>query len=130
MKIVIAGCRDYNNYDDAKQFIDICINKLSNKGNIVILSGGARGADALGERYAKENCYQIERFPADWARYGRGAGIKRNQQMAKTCDIAICFWDMKSKGTKSMIDFLQKYKKPIFVKRISQFDAAQTHFQT
>ncbi len=118
MKIVIAGCRNYNNYNEAKTFIDIIINKIPNKENIKILSGGARGADALGERYAKENGFKIEYHPADWAKYGKSAGPKRNQEMAQACDIAICFWDSHSKGTKSMIDYARKYGKLVFIKYI------------
>ncbi len=72
----------------------------------------------LGERYSKENEYKIERHPANWQKYGRAAGPKRNEEMAKLCDMAICFWDGKSKGTKSMIDFAKKHNKPLKIKII------------
>ena len=39
--------------------------------------------------------------------------------MAEICDYAICFWDAKSRGTKSMIDFVKKYNKPVKIKFIS-----------
>ena len=117
-KVVIAGCRDYNNYDEAKEYIDSCLKNIRSKNNIVIISGCASGADALGERYALENGYEVEKFPADWSKYGRGAGPIRNRKMAESADIVICFWDGKSRGTRSMIQNAEKYGKDIKVKMI------------
>ena len=85
---------------------------------IVIVSGGAKGADALGEKYAEENGLEIERYFADWNTFGKSAGPKRNELMAQSSDYIICFWDGKSRGTKSMIDFAQKYNTPIKIKYI------------
>lgn len=116
--IVIAGCRDFNDYKEAKEYIDFCISNIRKANTIIILSGGASGADALGERYAKENGFKIERHPADWDKYGRSAGPKRNKRMAEISDYVICFWDGKSRGTKSMIEYAKKYGKPIRIKQI------------
>ncbi len=118
-RVVIAGCRDYNNYNEAKDFIDLCLVNIYRENDIVIVSGCASGADAIGERYANENGFKVERYPADWNKYGRSAGPRRNKQMAEICDYAICFWDAKSRGTKSMIDFVKKYNKPVKIKFIS-----------
>lgn len=112
-RIVIAGCRDYDNFAEAKTFIDDCLSEFTDKYAIVVLSGGARGADAIGERYAKQNGFEVERYPADWARYGKGAGLRRNKTMAEVCDLVICFWDGKSRGTKSMIEYARKCGKPV-----------------
>ena len=120
-KIVIAGCRDYNNYEEAKLYIDFCLSDILKENNIVIVSGCASGADAIGEQYAKENGFKVEKYPADWERYGRSAGPRRNKQMAEVCDCVICFWDGKSKGTKSMISYAKEYGKPIRIKMI-KFD--------
>ena len=117
-RIVIAGCRDYNDYMEAKGYIDFCISNVRKKNEIVIVSGCASGADAIGERYAKENGFNVEKYPADWKNFGRSAGPIRNKRMAEISDYVICFWDEKSKGTKSMIDYARKYNKPIRIKRI------------
>ena len=117
-RVVIAGCRDYNNYNEAKSFIDLCLSNIRKENEIIILSGGASGADKIGERYAKENGFKVEKYPAFWKKYGKYAGPMRNKQMAEICDYVICFWNRKSKGTKSMIAFAKKYKKPIRIKRI------------
>ena len=115
-RVIIAGCRDYNNYKEAKIYIVFCLSNIRKENNIVIVSGCAGGADAIGERYAKENGLNIEKFPADWKKYGKSAGPMRNLQMAQVCDFAICFWDGKSKGAKSMIECAKKLCKPIRIK--------------
>ena len=117
-RVVVAGCRNYTNYDEAKPYIDFCLSNIRKENNIIIVSGAARGTDALGERYAKENGFTIERCPAEWHKYGKSAGPKRNDKMAKICDYVICFWDGKSKGTNSMINYARKYGKPIKIKTI------------
>ena len=119
-RVIIAGCRDYNNYIEAKEFIDFCISELRKTNEIVIVSGGASGADAIGERYAQENGFKVEKYPADWEKYGRAAGPIRNRQMAEITDYVICFWDNKSRGTKSMIEYSKKQNKPIKVKMIAK----------
>ncbi len=117
-RVVIAGCRDYTNYDEAKVYIDFCLSNIRKGNDIIIVSGCASGADAIGERYAKENGFKVEKYPADWKTYGLSAGPRRNKQMAEVSDYVICFWDYKSKGTKSMIEYAMKYNKPIKIKKI------------
>ena len=100
MKVIIAGSRNFNNYVQLK---NVCNHLLNNFQKIEIVSGGCRGTDLLGERYALEHGYPIKRFPANWNRYGRAAGPKRNAQMAEYSDMLIAFWDGKSRGTFNMV---------------------------
>lgn len=116
-RIVVAGSREYNNYNAAKEYIDNCIKDLKNC-TFIFVSGGCRGADSLGERYAKEVGYSVEVYKANWEKYGRAAGPIRNKQMAEICDVAICFWDGKSKGTKSMIEMAWDFGKTVEIKYI------------
>lgn len=115
-RIIVAGSRDYNNYREAKKYIDFCISRIKEIYTLVFLSGGCKGADFLGEKYAAENNFPIEKFPADWKKYGRSAGARRNREMANLCDYVICFWDGKSRGTKLIIDYAIKIGKPIKIK--------------
>lgn len=117
-RVVIAGCRNYSDYDEAKQYIEFCLTDLKNNYDIVIVSGGYKGADQLGERYAKENNLKIELHKARWDLYGKFAGPKRNREMAEVSDYIICFWNGRSKGTKSMIDISKKLGKTLSVKII------------
>jgi len=105
MKVIIAGGRNFRDYDKLRES---CDNILVNQKEVEIVSGTAAGADTLGERYAQEKGYEVKKFPAQWDLYGKSAGYKRNQQMAEYADGLIAFWDGKSRGTKHMIDIANK----------------------
>ncbi len=105
MKVIIAGGRNFNDYNKLRES---CDNILVNQKDVEIVSGTAAGADTLGERYAQEKGYEVKKFPAQWDLYGKSAGYKRNQQMAEYADGLIAFWDGKSRGTKHMIDIANK----------------------
>ena len=103
-RVIIAGTRSFNDYELLR---DSCNNLLSEKQQthtVVVISGTARGADQMGERYAKERGFQLRRFPADWEQYGKSAGHIRNAKMSDNADALIAFWDGESKGTKNMIN--------------------------
>lgn len=112
MKVIIAGGRTFNDY---QLLCEKCDHALSQQTEIEIVSGTANGADKLGERYAKEKGYSIKQFPADWNKFGKSAGYKRNEDMAKYGDALIAFWDGESKGTKHMIDLAKQYQLKIKV---------------
>ena len=120
-RVAVAGCRHYENYCAAKEYIDFCISEIRKKYTLIFVSGGCRGADSLGERYAAENGFETEIYPADWEKYGRAAGPKRNKKIAEISDYIICFWDGKSKGTKSLIQFAEKAGKTVKIKYIKSF---------
>ncbi len=104
-KVIIAGGRDFKNYDYLKE----CCNKaLSNQANIQIVCGMAKGTDLLGKRYGDEFGYPVAEFPADWDGIGKKAGFVRNEQMADYGNALIAFWDGSSKGTAHMIDLATK----------------------
>lgn len=118
LRVIIAGSRDF---DDFPKLMNNCIDILfkitdqhSDLDKIRIVSGTARGADQLGEQYAKITGYKVSRFPADWDGLGKRAGYVRNAEMAKfavadgNCGVLIAFWDCKSRGTKHMVDLAEK----------------------
>ncbi len=107
MKVAIIGSRNFNNYDFLKQIMSIYKSKIT-----LVVSGGARGADSLGEQWARENNIKTLIFPADWTQYGKKAGFIRNEDIIKNCDCAVAFWDGKSPGTSHSISLCRKYNKP------------------
>jgi len=111
LKVIIAGGRDFNDYDFLETRCDVLLQEKETKYNIIIISGTARGADSLGERYAQNKGYKLEKYPAQWNKYGKSAGYKRNQQMAKITDALIAFWDGESKGTSHMINIMKSENK-------------------
>jgi len=104
MRLIIAGGRDFNDYnllcDEVTSFILDCEQE-----EVIILSGLAKGADTLGGQFAAECDYPLEGYAAQWNTYGRSAGIRRNKLMAKSATHLIAFWDGKSRGTMHMIDY-------------------------
>lgn len=108
IRIIIAGSRDFSDYNYLKKELDSIIADVD-KSEIEIISGHARGADALGERYAFENRCQLKIMPAQWSKYGRIAGFMRNNEMlryiqnSESNNMVVIFWDGKSHGTKHMI---------------------------
>lgn len=102
-RIIIAGGRDFKDYTLLESECDKFVTDIIGDKKVIIVSGGARGADSLGERYAREHGLQIKRFPADWNQFGRSAGIRRNVDMAQNADALIAFWNGYSHGTKHMI---------------------------
>lgn len=114
MRCIIAGSRNINDYD-------LVVKTIKESGFIIseIVCGAAQGVDSLGERYAKENKIKLSYFYANWKEYGKAAGPKRNEQMGKYSDALIAVYDGYSKGTKHMIDFMKKQKKPVYIKYIT-----------
>jgi predicted Rossmann fold nucleotide-binding protein DprA/Smf involved in DNA uptake len=113
MNVIIAGSRTYEDYD---VLLD-CI-KQANINITKVISGGASGADKLGERYAQENNKELEVYSADWNKHGKAAGPIRNRQMAAVADGLIALWDGKSPGTKNMIDEANKKNLVVYVRMI------------
>lgn len=120
IKIVVAGSRDFARYDILKSSLD---QLLLNEKDVTIISGTARGADQLGERYAKEKGYGLLRFPANWDKFGKSAGYIRNEEMAENTDAVVVFWNG-SRGTKHMID-IAKRKNLLCV--VLDFDGNETN---
>ena len=110
MKVIAAGGRGFKDYELLKCTLD---NFQQEYGKITeVVSGGALGADKLGEQYANENNIPVKRFVPDWKGLGKKAGHVRNRQMgdyAKEYNgMLVAFWDKQSKGTKGMIDYATK----------------------
>lgn len=114
IKLAVVGSRSFNNYNTLKTVID-SIYEDYDYNITTIVSGGARGADSLGEKYADEYVLEKLIFPADWAKHGKRAGFLRNNDIIKNCDVCVCFWDGESHGTKHDIELCRFYKKPCFI---------------
>ena len=117
-RVVVAGCRYYTDYPAAKAFIEQAIFDLREQHELIFLSGNCTGADKLGERFAAENGFAVEYYPAEWETFGKSAGPIRNRKMAEAADYVICFWDGKSRGTASMISYAKKLGKPVKIQLI------------
>lgn len=108
MKVAVIGGREFNDYDRLKRILDLYP-------ITVIVSGGAKGADSLGEKYANEKNLKKEIYHPDWDLFGKSAGFLRNTTIIENCDMVVAFWDGASKGTKDSLDKAQKLKKTTLI---------------
>lgn len=92
-----------------KEFID----KLPDDATVV--SGGAKGIDTIAVASAKERGLETVEFPAEWDKYGKGAGFRRNKQIALRADECLVFWDGASPGTKNFIRHAFDLRKPLYI---------------
>ena len=110
MKLAVVGSRNFNDYGLLKKYLD----KIHSVEPITfIVSGGAKGADSLSERWAKENNVETMIFIPDWNTHGKSAGYKRNVDIITNADKCLACWDGISKGTKHSIDLCEKHNKKL-----------------
>ena len=107
MKLAIIGSRTFNDYNFLVESLEPYKSKIT-----LVVSGAAKGADSLGEKWAIENNIKTLIFPADWNRFGASSGFRRNVDIIKHCDCCVAFWDGVSKGTKHSISLCEQYDKP------------------
>lgn len=115
MKTIIAGGRyitDYQLVIDAVRLSGFVITE--------VVSGGASGVDALGEKWAIEHSVPVKKFPANWEKFGKKAGPLRNEQMADCADALIAVWDGLSRGTLNMIENADRRGLKVYVYEVKQ----------
>lgn len=108
MVLAVVGGREFTDYD-------LMVQVLSKLKPTKIISGGARGADLLAERYCEE--YQIDNiiYRPNWDMYGKLSGYERNVFIIHEAAEVVAFWDGKSPGTKHCIELALEKKKPLKV---------------
>lgn len=112
-KLLIAGSRSIPQTPESIRFINEYMEFIFRNNSIThIISGGASGADQIGEEIAKIRNLGLLRYTPDWGIYGKVAGLIRNEQMAKKCDLAFFIWDGVSRGTLNCMSHVKKYQKP------------------
>ena len=115
-KLIVAGGRDFDDYGLLEFHT---INYLTSRDltfeKITIISGGAIGADKLGEKFADKFDLDLERFIPDWT-VGKQGGAIRNAEMAKHADGLIAFYNG-SNGTANMIQTARRKKLDVEVIR-------------
>lgn len=126
MKVAVIGSRGFTDYAKMKDYLD----RLNSMRPItLVVSGGAEGADSLGERWADENGVAKLIFEAKWSdlthpdarikvnsrgnKYDANAGFRRNRDIVDAADVVLAFWDGKSPGTRNSVDYARSKNKPI-----------------
>jgi hypothetical protein len=86
-------------------------NKTSS--NICLVHGACSGVDTYASRVARELKWSIQACPAQWSKYGKSAGPRRNQEMIDTYrpHVTLAFPSPGSKGTLDAITRILAYEK-------------------
>lgn len=108
----VVGSRGWVDYAAVESTIDALRRAYPSMATIV--SGGARGADAMGARYAASRGLAVEELRPDWSQ-GRGAGMARNSAIVARADAVVAFWDGASRGTADTIRKVNATRKPLRV---------------
>ena len=132
VNIAIVGSRDFEDYELLKfqllKYINKRLDSIVIPGepyrradlDVNIVSGGARGADTLAEKFANEFGLKKMIFKPDWNMYGKSAGFIRNRKIVENCDVLFAFQVNKSRGTQHSIDLARELKKEVYVYEITQ----------
>lgn len=115
MKVILAGSRDIVDKEAVFTIFDSCPYDITE-----VVCGCARGVDRLGEEWATMRGIPVKLFPAKWQAFSKAgkfytdksAGFKRNLAMGEYADALFAIWDGRSRGTKHMLDIMQKLDKP------------------
>ncbi|MGN1115477.1 MAG: hypothetical protein ACI4TH_02785 [Candidatus Ornithomonoglobus sp.] len=106
MKLLIAGSRSIKEFD---------LTPYIPSDADMIISGGANGIDMLAEEFADKHKLSKTILRPDYARYKKGAPLKRNDEMVDMADEVLVVWDGKSRGSKHTIDYAVKIGKKVTV---------------
>lgn len=118
--VIVVGSRSFNDLSLMYNKLDYYLQKQD---KVLIVHGGANGADKLADMYAKDRNIETKVFLPDWNKHGKKAGILRNIEMFEYASKfqnrgCVAFWDGTSKGTKNDIELSEKYNVPL---RIVEF---------
>jgi hypothetical protein len=113
MKTIIAGSRTIEEYATVERAVAASAFQITQ-----VVSGCARGVDRLGEAWAYAHDVPIARFPADWKRYNKLAGLIRNKEMAAYADALILVWDGQSRGSGHMLSVATQKGLQVYVYRV------------
>jgi predicted Rossmann fold nucleotide-binding protein DprA/Smf involved in DNA uptake len=109
LKIAVVGSRGFRD----TRLVD---RKLSEMKPALVISGGAKGADQLGETWARRNGIETLIFHPDHKKY-KHPYHHRNRLIAEACDVLVAFWDGRSSGTKYTIEYARRIGKPVVIVR-------------
>jgi len=130
VRIAVVGSRDFGlpgdsketaekrtaaMFDLAEEYLYSLVRRRYANDKVVIVSGGAKGADAFAERFAKKYGYDLDVYLADWEKDGKSAGFKRNFKIWDNADLGFAIWNGESKGTEHSFDISWRQNKPLYI---------------
>lgn len=108
--VLVCGGRDYGNSAKVYTYLDML---AAWHGQLMVITGGARGADLIAESWARQRQHIYVGFPAQWDKYGKRAGMARNAEMAALsgAQLVVAFYG--GRGTRNMVNTAASMDPPI-----------------
>ncbi len=118
MRILITGSRTWTDKVTIAQAIREAWLFAGRPYGVVVVHGGARGADYIADVYAKRLGFSVEVHEADWPNFGKAAGYIRNKEMVDAgADVCLAFIRNESNGATMCADLAQKAGIPTHIWR-------------
>ncbi len=109
-RVLVCGGREFK---DANLVSKVLAEVFTTQPNMVLACGGARGADALAERWGLVVGVPVCVYHADWKTHGRAAGPKRNQHMLENFKPDLVVEFPGGRGTKDMVRRARAARVPV-----------------
>ena len=125
-KVAVVGSRTFH---DKHKLYEVLTKNFEKIG--LIVSGGAEGADSLGAEWAKDYGVPCLIFFPLWhdpwtGAYNKGAGFKRNRQIAEEADVIFAFWDGVSRGTANTLEIAKQLNKRVIIVNFAPLPETKT----
>lgn len=114
-KVAIVGSRRFTDYELMKKVLDPQLDNIA-----LIISGGAKGADTLAQKYAQENGIPIHIYYPKYSEFGKRAPLRRNVVIANLAEKMIAFAYPDSRGTRHVVSKMKQLNKPVVVVELDQ----------
>jgi YspA, cpYpsA-related SLOG family len=112
MKVLVCGSRQWTDWESIEKRLCMLPARTT------IISGAARGVDGIAAAIGRKLGLEVSEFPAEWNKFGRSAGYRRNLVMLEQDpDLVIAFHVGNSPGTAHAIEHARKRKIPVEVIR-------------
>ena len=121
MVLAIIGSRSFNDMELLEEKLSEYVGKATR-----VVSGGAKGADSLAERWAFRYGCDLSIHLPDWKKHSKKAGFIRNIEIINECDECVAFWDGKSRGTQHSIFMCNKLNKKVTIVEYEKIDRGNT----
>lgn len=109
MILGIVGCRARDTEHDCI-LVENAYHVIASRVSSIVSGGCPRGGDRFAEVIAKKWNVPIKIYPADWAKFGKSAGYKRNIFIARDADVLIaCVSKERIGGTEHTIKMFKEY---------------------
>lgn len=114
MRILITGSRNWTDHKRVLYAMEQAAKDVPLNEVVIVHGACPTGADAIANKIAIGSSVRVERYRADWAKYGKAAGPIRNQEMVDLgADLCLAFFLGESRGTKDCSDRAERAGIPV-----------------